>query len=76
MPPTDLFLRKNMGSCIESLVFGSKVQFPVMRRYMYILRPKTDNLVDVFVKEPQIRYTRICGTEILRTVFLKYIFFE
>ena len=39
-----------MGSCIESLVFGSKVQFPVMRRYMYILRPKTDDLVDVFVK--------------------------
>ena len=28
-----------------------KVQFPVMRRYVYVLRPKADNLNDVFCEE-------------------------
>ena len=28
-----------------------KVQFPAMGRYVYVLRPKVDNLTDVFGKE-------------------------
>ena len=62
----------NFSQFVLFMIF--KVQFPVMRRYLYVLKSKADNLIDVFGEEATNQIC-ICGTEILRTVDRTYKFF-
>ena len=47
------FLRFYCYNFLVNLFFSMtfKVQFPVIRRYVYVLRPKADNSIDVFGEE-------------------------